>query len=44
MFSIPDVDVLIIMVTNEAQAESVIYGDLGAVSGSQNFSVYHLIS
>ncbi|XP_030937464.1 uncharacterized protein LOC115962725 isoform X3 [Quercus lobata] len=27
-----DVDVLIIMVTNEAQAESVIYGDLGAVS------------
>jgi hypothetical protein len=30
------------MVTNEAQAESVIYGDLGAVSGTQNFSVYHL--
>ncbi|GMQ11561.1 hypothetical protein CsSME_00054150 [Camellia sinensis var. sinensis] len=27
-----DVDVLVIMVTNEAQAESVLYGDLGAVS------------
>ncbi|KAJ4713548.1 ketose-bisphosphate aldolase class-II family protein [Melia azedarach] len=26
-----DVDVLVIMVTNEAQAESVLYGDLGAV-------------
>lgn len=32
MFS-PDVDVLVVMVTNEAQAESVLYGDLGAVSG-----------
>ncbi|KAL5815452.1 hypothetical protein ACOSQ4_026093 [Xanthoceras sorbifolium] len=27
-----DVDVLVIMVTNEAQAETVLYGDLGAVS------------
>ncbi|WRX19562.1 Fructose-bisphosphate aldolase [Theobroma cacao] len=27
-----DVDVLVVMVTNEAQAESVLYGDLGAVS------------
>ncbi|KAF3437146.1 hypothetical protein FNV43_RR19899 [Rhamnella rubrinervis] len=27
-----DVDVLVIMVTNEAQAESVLYGDLGAVA------------
>ncbi|KAJ4961675.1 hypothetical protein NE237_021585 [Protea cynaroides] len=27
-----DVDVLIVMVTNEAQAEGVLYGDLGAVS------------
>ncbi|XP_052181306.1 uncharacterized protein LOC127794335 [Diospyros lotus] len=27
-----DVDVLVIMVTNEAQAESVLFGDLGAVS------------
>ncbi|KAK9211974.1 hypothetical protein WN943_001353 [Citrus x changshan-huyou] len=27
-----DVGVLVIMVTNEAQAESVLYGDLGAVS------------
>ncbi|KAG5536078.1 hypothetical protein RHGRI_023758 [Rhododendron griersonianum] len=27
-----DVDVLVIMVTNEAQAENVLYGDLGAVS------------
>ncbi|KAK9266173.1 hypothetical protein L1049_027237 [Liquidambar formosana] len=26
-----DVDVLVIMVTNEAQAESVLYGDFGAV-------------
>lgn len=30
---ISDVDVLVIMVTNETQAESVLYGDLGAVSG-----------
>ncbi|OVA01688.1 Ketose-bisphosphate aldolase [Macleaya cordata] len=29
-----DVDVLIVMVTNEAQAESVLYGDLGSVSGT----------
>lgn len=28
-----DVDVLIIMVANEAQAESVLYGDAGSVSG-----------
>ncbi|XP_059643268.1 uncharacterized protein LOC132285119 [Cornus florida] len=27
-----DVDVLVIMVTNESQAESILYGDLGAVS------------
>ncbi|XVF09451.1 hypothetical protein REPUB_Repub07fG0093700 [Reevesia pubescens] len=27
-----EVDVLVVMVTNEAQAESVLYGDLGAVS------------
>ncbi|KAM7479632.1 hypothetical protein LguiA_027845 [Lonicera macranthoides] len=27
-----DVEVLVVMVTNEAQAESVLYGDLGAVS------------
>ncbi|KAK8525941.1 hypothetical protein V6N13_017024 [Hibiscus sabdariffa] len=27
-----DVDVLVVMVTNEAQAESVLFGDLGAVS------------
>lgn len=29
-----DVDVLVIMVTNEAQAESVLYGDLGAIPGN----------
>jgi len=29
-----DVDVLMIMVTNEAQAESVLFGDLGAVPGT----------
>lgn len=33
------VDVLVIMVTNEAQAESVLFGDLGAVQGMfQRFS------
>lgn len=31
----PDVDVLVIMVTNEAQAENVLFGDFGAVSGTQ---------
>ena len=30
----PDVDVLVIMVTNEAQAESVLYGEGGAVAGT----------
>ncbi|KAK6921269.1 3-hydroxyisobutyrate dehydrogenase-like, NAD-binding domain [Dillenia turbinata] len=29
-----DVDVLVIMVTNEAQAQSVLYGELGAVAGN----------
>ena len=33
--SLPDVDVLVIMVTNEAQAENALYGDSGAVSGAQ---------
>jgi len=28
-----DVDVLVIMVTNEVQAEDVLYGHLGAVEG-----------
>lgn len=41
IFSIPDVDALIIMVTNEAQAESVLYGDYGAVSGILKLSAYH---
>lgn len=39
MFSISDVDVLVIMVTNEAQAESVLYGDLGAVPGNAQVAV-----
>lgn len=34
-FSRLDVDVLVIMVTNEAQAESALYGDFGAISGKQ---------
>lgn len=34
-FSLLDVDVLVIMVTNEAQAESALYGDFGAISGKQ---------
>ncbi|KAB5524318.1 hypothetical protein DKX38_022067 [Salix brachista] len=29
-----DVDVLVVMVTNETQAESVLYGDLGAIAGA----------
>lgn len=29
----PDVDVLVLMVTNEYQAESVLYGKSGAVAG-----------
>ena len=33
-FLLPDVDVLIVMVTNEVQAESVLYGVDGAVSGT----------
>lgn len=33
MLSLAGVDVLVVMVTNEAQAESVLFGDLGAVSG-----------
>lgn len=32
-----DVDVLIIMVANEAQAESVLYGDAGSVSGINDY-------
>ncbi|MFQ6629132.1 hypothetical protein Gotur_006469 [Gossypium turneri] len=32
MSSLAGVDVLVVMVTNEAQAESVLFGDLGAVS------------
>lgn len=28
-----DVDVMVVMVTNEYQAESVLYGDNGAVAG-----------
>lgn len=39
-FSLPDVDVLIVMVTNEAQAESILYGEFGAVSGMQNLFQY----
>lgn len=39
-FSVSDVGVLVIMVTNEAQAESVLYGDLGAVSGNWSLSIY----
>ncbi|KAB5524328.1 hypothetical protein DKX38_022077 [Salix brachista] len=31
--SCSDVDVLVVMVTNETQAESVLYGDLGAIAG-----------
>lgn len=31
-----DVEVLIIMVTNESQAENVLYGENGAVSGAYN--------
>lgn len=41
-FSVSDVGVLVIMVTNEAQAESVLYGDLGAVSGNWSLSIYCL--
>lgn len=37
-FSPLDVDVLVIMVTNEAQAENVLYGEFGAVSGTQILS------
>jgi len=33
---VTDVDVLIIMVTNESQAENVLYGENGAVSGAYN--------
>lgn len=29
-----------VMVTNEAQAESVLYGEFGAVSGMQNLFQY----
>ena len=37
-------DVLVIMVTNEAQAESVLYGDSGAVPGTTFWvSELHLI-
>lgn len=32
-FNFVDADVLVIMVTNESQAESVLYGESGAVSG-----------
>jgi len=38
---ITDVDVLIIMVTNESQAENVLYGENGAVSGEYNISTTH---
>lgn len=31
---LPDVDVLIIMVANEVQAENALYGENGAVSGT----------
>ena len=34
-FYLPDVDVLVIMVTNEAQAENALFGDSGAISGAQ---------
>ena len=40
---LPDADVLIIMVTNEAQAESVLYGEYGAVSGVYNVLITHII-
>lgn len=30
---LPDVEVLIVMVATEAQAESVLYGDAGSVPG-----------
>lgn len=35
-----DVDVLVIMVTNEVQAEDVLYGHLGAVEGISLLSNY----
>lgn len=40
IFILSDVDVLVIMVTNEAQAESVLYGESGAVSGYISFLFY----
>lgn len=41
--SISDVNVLVIMVTNEVQAETVLYGDLGAVAGLRYY-VHSIIS
>ena len=44
IYILADVDVLVIMVTNEAQAESVLYGDSGAVPGTSFWvSELHLI-
>lgn len=34
----PDIDVLVVMVTNEAQVESALYGESGAVSGISHLS------
>lgn len=33
IYNLPDAEILVIMVTNEAQADSVLYGELGAVTG-----------
>lgn len=41
---VTDVDVLVLMVANESQAESVLFGDCGAVSGTSYFcSISELI-
>lgn len=43
LFTFVDADVLVIMVTNETQAESVLYGDSGAVSGKYSLKeLYYL--
>lgn len=39
LFLLSDVDVLIVMVTNEVQAESVLYGVDGAVSGMSEYNL-----
>lgn len=36
-----DVDVLVLMVANEAQAESVLYGEAGSVSGITGYPFVH---